>query len=72
MPLAPCPVKHDLSPASAERPSAARWPGGIFTAADAWEKITAGASLVQLYTGFVYEGPGLVRDIKQALVREMT
>ena len=33
--------------------------GGIFSAADAYEKIRAGASLVQLYTGFVYEGPGL-------------
>ena len=30
--------------------------GGIFTAQDAWEKITAGASLVQLYTGFIYQG----------------
>jgi dihydroorotate dehydrogenase len=33
--------------------------GGIFNAADAWEKITAGASLLQVYTGLVYEGPGL-------------
>ncbi len=33
--------------------------GGIFSADDAWEKITAGASLVQCYTGLVYEGPGL-------------
>jgi len=31
--------------------------GGIFTAGDAWEKITAGASLVQVYTGYIYEGP---------------
>ena len=37
--------------------------GGIFSAADAWEKITAGASLVQVYTGMVYEGPGLARAI---------
>jgi dihydroorotate dehydrogenase len=37
--------------------------GGIFTAQDAWEKITAGASLVQLYTGFIYEGPGVVARI---------
>jgi dihydroorotate dehydrogenase len=37
--------------------------GGIFTAADAWEKITAGASLIQIYTGLVYEGPGIVKDI---------
>ena len=31
--------------------------GGIFTAADAWEKITAGASLIQIYTGMIYQGP---------------
>jgi len=37
--------------------------GGIFTAADAWEKITAGASLVQVYTGWIYEGPLMVRRI---------
>jgi dihydroorotate dehydrogenase len=37
--------------------------GGIFTAQDAWEKITAGASLVQLYTGFIYEGPRVVERI---------
>ena len=41
--------------------------GGIFTAQDAWEKICAGASLVQLYTGFIYEGPGIVADINQGL-----
>ncbi len=41
--------------------------GGIFSAADAWEKITAGASLVQLYTGLVYEGPGVVREIVTGL-----
>jgi dihydroorotate dehydrogenase len=37
--------------------------GGIFNAADAWEKITAGASLLQVYTGLVYEGPGIARSI---------
>jgi len=37
--------------------------GGIFTAEDAWEKITAGASLVQVYTGWIYEGPLMVRRI---------
>jgi dihydroorotate dehydrogenase len=37
--------------------------GGIFTAADAWEKITAGASLLQVYTGWIYEGPLMVRRI---------
>lgn len=41
--------------------------GGIASAADAWEKITAGASLVQVYSGLVFEGPGLVRDIVQGL-----
>lgn len=37
--------------------------GGIFTAADAKEKLDAGASLVQVWTGFIYEGPGIVRSI---------
>jgi len=37
--------------------------GGIFTASDVIEKLAAGADLVQLYTGFVYEGPTVVRDI---------
>jgi dihydroorotate dehydrogenase len=37
--------------------------GGVFTAEDAKEKITAGASLVQVWTGFIYEGPGIVKKI---------
>jgi dihydroorotate dehydrogenase len=41
--------------------------GGIFNAADAWEKICAGASLVQLYTGFIYEGIGVARRINDGL-----
>jgi dihydroorotate dehydrogenase len=41
--------------------------GGIFNAEDAWEKITAGASLVQIYTGMVYEGPGIARNIVAGL-----
>lgn len=41
--------------------------GGIFNAADAWEKITAGACLVQVYTGLVYEGPGIASDIVNGL-----
>ncbi|HEV2883025.1 MAG TPA: quinone-dependent dihydroorotate dehydrogenase [Pyrinomonadaceae bacterium] len=41
--------------------------GGIFDAADAWEKICAGASLVQLYTGFIYEGVTAARDINEGL-----
>jgi dihydroorotate dehydrogenase len=45
--------------------------GGIFNATDAWEKITAGASLLQVYTGLVYEGPGLVREIVMGLLKEL-
>lgn len=37
--------------------------GGIFTGEDAKEKINAGASLVQVWTGFIYEGPGIVKNI---------
>jgi dihydroorotate dehydrogenase len=43
--------------------------GGIHSAADAMEKLNAGASLIQLYTGFIYEGPALIRKIKQELVK---
>ncbi len=43
--------------------------GGIHTAADALEKIEAGASLVQIYTGFIYSGPKLIRDINKKLIR---
>jgi len=43
--------------------------GGIFSAEDAYEKIKAGASAVQIYTGFVYEGPGAVKRINQGLLR---
>ncbi len=43
--------------------------GGVFNLADVLEKIDAGASLVQLYTGLVYRGPGLVREILQGLRR---
>jgi len=45
--------------------------GGIFNSHDAYEKILAGASLVQLYTGMVYEGPGIVKRIKMGLVELM-
>jgi len=41
--------------------------GGIFTVDDAWEKISAGASLLQVYTGLVYEGPGLNRVLVSGL-----
>lgn len=42
--------------------------GGIFSAADAYEKIKAGASLVELVTGLIYEGPGVVKKINRGLV----
>jgi dihydroorotate dehydrogenase len=42
--------------------------GGIFTAADAKEKLDAGASLVQVYTGFIYEGPGIAKKICKGLL----
>ncbi len=42
--------------------------GGIMSADDAIEKLNAGASLVQLYTGFIYEGPGLIKEINQRLL----
>ncbi len=41
--------------------------GGIFDAADAWEKITAGASLVQIYTSMIYRGPTVVKEIVAGL-----
>lgn len=42
--------------------------GGIHTAEDALEKLEAGASLVQLYTGFIYEGPALVKAINKKIL----
>ena len=45
--------------------------GGIFNAADAWEKITAGASLVQIYTGMIYQGPSIAKEIVRGLSRLM-
>ncbi|APG58915.1 quinone-dependent dihydroorotate dehydrogenase [Christiangramia salexigens] len=42
--------------------------GGIHSAEDALEKLEAGASLVQLYTGFIYEGPALIKQINQAIL----
>ena len=41
--------------------------GGIMNADDAWEKITAGASLLQAYSGFVFEGPSLAKDVVSGL-----
>jgi len=43
--------------------------GGIHSANDALEKLQAGASLVQLYTGFIYEGPGLVKQINKRILK---
>lgn len=43
--------------------------GGIHTAEDAIEKLNAGASLVQVYTGFIYEGPGIAKRINKGLLR---
>lgn len=43
--------------------------GGIFTAKDALEKLKAGASLVQVYTGFIYEGPSLAKKINAELAK---
>ena len=45
--------------------------GGIFTAEDAWNKITAGASIVQLYTGLVFEGPGIAKSIVKGLKKRI-
>ncbi|WP_103668382.1 quinone-dependent dihydroorotate dehydrogenase [Pseudanabaena sp. BC1403] len=45
--------------------------GGIFTAEDAWQKITAGAAIVQVYTGLIYEGPMIVKKILQGLVAKL-
>ncbi|MBS3807205.1 MAG: quinone-dependent dihydroorotate dehydrogenase [Bacteroidales bacterium] len=46
--------------------------GGIMSAEDALEKLRAGASLVQVYTGFIYNGPGFVKKINRAIVQRGT
>ncbi len=46
--------------------------GGIHSAQDAMDKLEAGASLIQLYTGFIYEGPKLVKDINKAILKAGT
>ncbi len=43
--------------------------GGIISPRDAIEKINAGASLVQLYTGFIYEGPSLIKKVNKEIIR---
>ena len=44
--------------------------GGIHSAEDALEKIDAGADLVQIYTGFIYEGPSLIKKINKAILQK--
>jgi len=44
--------------------------GGIHSAEDAIEKLNAGASLIQLYTGFIYEGPGLIKRINKKILAD--
>ncbi len=45
--------------------------GGVFTGADALAKLRAGASLVQVYTGFIYGGPGSVKRVLDELEAEL-
>ncbi|NMG57407.1 quinone-dependent dihydroorotate dehydrogenase [Geitlerinema sp. P-1104] len=45
--------------------------GGVASAEDAWEKITAGASLLEVYTGWIYEGPGLPKQVLSGLVEKL-
>jgi dihydroorotate dehydrogenase len=45
--------------------------GGIFTAEDAWEKIIAGASLLQVYTGWVYQGPWMVKEVLSGVLKRL-
>jgi dihydroorotate dehydrogenase len=44
--------------------------GGIMSAQDAIDKLAAGADLIQVYTGFIYEGPGLVKDISRRMLKK--
>ena len=44
--------------------------GGIHSPEDAIEKLNAGASLVQLYTGFIYEGPAIIKKINKAILKK--
>ena len=45
--------------------------GGIFTADDAWQRLVAGAEMVQIYTGLIYNGPGAVADIVNGLAKRV-
>jgi dihydroorotate dehydrogenase len=60
-------VKYIFEKTNGEIPIIAS--GGIFTGADATDKFDAGASLVQVWTGFIYEGPGIVKQICKALTK---
>ena len=60
-------VKHIFEKTKGEMPIIAS--GGIFNAVDAKEKFDAGASLVQVWTGFIYEGPGIVKNICNPLTK---
>ena len=46
--------------------------GGIMSGADAQDMIDAGASLVEIYSGFIFEGPSLVKKINKHLEKQMT
>lgn len=72
---APLRARATAALARAARRLAGRLPvvgvGGIDSADAAWEKICHGATLVQIYTGFVYEGPGLVKRINRGLLARL-
>ena len=71
------PVKHRATEMIrvVHRHTTGSWPlvgvGGVSSADDAWEKIRAGATLVQAYSGFVFEGPSLTKSITKGLERRM-
>jgi dihydroorotate dehydrogenase len=46
--------------------------GGIYNAQDAIDKLNAGASLVQVYSGFIYEGPSIIKEICEGILKETT
>jgi dihydroorotate dehydrogenase len=60
-------VKHIVTGTNNQVPVIAS--GGVFTGADAIEKLNAGASLVQVWTGFIYKGPSITRNICRAILK---
>ena len=72
----PLKTAFDLGHSPAIRASAGKIPiigvGGIETADDAWEKLVAGADLVQIYSVLIYEGPSVVREIIEGLADKVT